>query len=83
MLTLAPQELTTITGRKQAAAQIRWLTRHEWVFAVGGDGMPKVARGYFERRMISGDTPSKTVEPKSGPGHWQINSDALRKPRKK
>ena len=83
MLTLTTQELVGITGRKQAAAQIRWLARHQWVYAIGGDGMPKVARAYFERRMVAGETPSKASEPQAGPGQWQINTAAIRKPRKK
>lgn len=55
MLTLTISELSGITGRVQPAAQIRWLKAHGWLFEVGGDGLPKIASAYFERRMVHGE----------------------------
>lgn len=37
MLTLTHQDLNDLTGRTQAAAQIRWLKDHDWKYAVGLD----------------------------------------------
>jgi hypothetical protein len=50
-LTLTPNELVEVTGRKYAAHQIRWLADNGWRFFVGGDGLPKVDREYY-REMV-------------------------------
>ncbi len=61
MLTITTQDLAEITGRTQPAAQIRWLKARGWLFEIGGDGLPKVATAYFDRRMVLGDGPHPTV----------------------
>lgn len=35
MLFLTEIELRELTDRKQAAAQIRWLTARNWIYAIG------------------------------------------------
>lgn len=54
MLTITTQDLVDITGRIQPAAQIRWLKAHGWIFEISGDGLPKVANAYFDKRMVLG-----------------------------
>lgn len=55
MLTLTASELSSITGRSQPAAQVRWLRTHGWIHEIGSDGLPKVASAYFQRRMVKGE----------------------------
>lgn len=43
--------VASLTGRKQPKLQIRWLAENGWVFAVGGDGLPKVDEEYYRDRM--------------------------------
>lgn len=43
MLFLTLEELSTLTGRRMPAAQIRWLKKHHWIYDIGADGLPKVA----------------------------------------
>lgn len=78
MLTLSREELAALTGRTQPAAQIRWLSAHGWVYDVGSDGLPKVARAYFERRMVFGTTPLPSPDQSAGAPVWQVNVEALR-----
>lgn len=61
MLTMSTNELSSLTGRVQPAAQIRWLKASGWLFEIGGDGLPKVATAYFDRRMVLGDGPHPTA----------------------
>lgn len=56
MITLVTEEIAELTGRSQPAAQIRWLKTRGWLFEIGGDGLPKVAKAYFDRRMVSGNS---------------------------
>lgn len=50
---LSSHELADLIGCKhnQRAIMIRWLARNHWKFAVDMNGIPKVARGYHERKM--------------------------------
>lgn len=50
-LCLTPEEIADLTGRKQAARQIQWLTENGWKFFVGGDGLPKVDREYYRQQF--------------------------------
>lgn len=50
-LCLTPNEVIELTGRAQPKRQIVWLAANGWKFEVGGDGLPKVARSYFDARM--------------------------------
>lgn len=52
---LTPAELAELTGYKRPSAQARWLTSHGWRFALNAAGHPRVARAYFERRMVARD----------------------------
>jgi hypothetical protein len=61
MLTITKQDLADLTGRRQPAAQIRWLRTYGWVFEIGADGMPKVANAYFDRRMVHGGGAQQTM----------------------
>ncbi len=47
MLTLSHDELVELTDRTQPMAQIRWLKDRAWLYEVGRNGRPKVARDYF------------------------------------
>ncbi len=60
-LFLSRDELQELTGYRQAAAQMRWLTDRGWRFEVGGDGRPKVARAEQERRMLGSRTRTKEL----------------------
>lgn len=50
---LTAAEIEAITDLKQAAAQIRWLTRKGWRFVIGANGHPKVLRAEADRHMLS------------------------------
>ncbi|MES2488505.1 MAG: DUF4224 domain-containing protein [Pseudomonadota bacterium] len=54
---LTRDEIAELTERRQAAAQIRWLTDHGWKFEVGMTGRPKVMRAEAEQRMIGKQKP--------------------------
>lgn len=45
-------ELEDLTGYVTAKRQIAWLTRRAWKFETNKAGAPRVARAYFERRMV-------------------------------
>lgn len=47
-------ELQELAGRKRPSHICRWLAEHEWVFEEGADGLPKVDRRYYDKRMTSG-----------------------------
>lgn len=78
MLTLTGEDLVTLTGRSQAAAQIRWLKVHGWIYDIGADGKPRVACAYFERRMVYGEEPSRSSAKEEEKKEWQVNVIALR-----
>jgi hypothetical protein len=71
LLTLA--EVHELTGRKQSAAQTRWLAERGWKYELDSDGHPKVAREYFEQRLVQGP-------PATGPqtAEFAVNVEALR-----
>lgn len=47
-------DLATLTGYIRASAQICWLRRHGWRFAVNALGAPIVAQAEFDRHMVGG-----------------------------
>jgi len=47
-------ELQELSGRKRPSRICRWLAEHEWVFEEGADGLPKVDRRYYDKRMTGG-----------------------------
>lgn len=51
---LTPQELERLTGRRQGAAQIRWLRREGYRLTVNADGSPVVAIAELNRKMVGG-----------------------------
>ena len=51
-LFLNPDELIELTGYKRGAEQCRWLKKKAWRFEPTASGAPRVARAYFERRMV-------------------------------
>lgn len=77
-LTLTPEELREITGRLQPAAQLRWLGERKWTFEIGRDGLPKVARAYFERRMVMGEGRAGDSSESAAEPSWQVNVEAIR-----
>lgn len=55
-LCLTRQELEQLTGCVRPGAMCRWLESKKYIFEPGlrpGD-FPRVARAYFERRMVAG-----------------------------
>lgn len=50
---LTVNELRELTGYRRPSAQARWLTSHGWRFALNAVGHPRVARAYFERRLVT------------------------------
>ena len=51
MSVLSPEDLASVTGRRQPKRQIQWLTDNGWRFVVGGDGLPKVDQEYYREMM--------------------------------
>ena len=66
-LLLTRAELEDLTGRRQAAAMVEWLHRHNWVFEAPdrrGD-IPKVARAFFNAKMTGTPLPgARRAEPR-------------------
>lgn len=65
-LTLTPAELRELTGSPFRARQIAWLQKNGWLFAVDLSGRPRVARAYYDRRMVGIGTteePQGTAQP--------------------
>lgn len=60
-LCLTRDELHDLTGLKQGAAQIRWLTKYGYPFVVRADGKPRVVRAALEGR--SADQPRQKTRP--------------------
>lgn len=52
-LCLSDAEMYELTGYTQPAAQARWLVANGWRFARNAAGHPRVARAYFDRRMVA------------------------------
>lgn len=59
---LTAAELAELTGYRRPSAQLRWLREHRWRFEVNAVGHPRVARAYFERRMVSRETAGNVVD---------------------
>lgn len=74
-LFLTQQELVELTALRQHCAQRRWLDRFGWIYEVGSDGRPKVARKYFERRMVEN---SQVETGQTPPIRYEVNVAALR-----
>lgn len=51
-LFLTKDELADLTGRRKGKLQVEWLRKHGWRFDTNACGAPKVARAYFEQRMV-------------------------------
>ena len=51
---LTPDELATLTGRKRASSQIRWLAQAGIRHVLAADGRPRVLRAEVERAMLGG-----------------------------
>jgi hypothetical protein len=74
-LLLTRKEIEELTGRKQPAAQARWLSQAGWKFARDSDGYPTVAREEFQRNMIG--TPDSEASAPADPAEFEVNLDAL------
>lgn len=51
-LFLERAELIELTGYRRQHEQVRWLKARGWKLEVNAAGAPRVARAYFERRMV-------------------------------
>ena len=51
-LFLTADELFELTGYRRRPLQCGWLRKHGWRFEPNASGAPRVARAYFERRMV-------------------------------
>lgn len=60
---LTVNELRALTGRVRPTAQVAWLRRYRWRLALDADGRPKVAREYYEHRMVTEQAPTPTAQP--------------------
>ncbi len=60
---LTANELRELTGRVRPKAQVAWLRRYRWRLALDADGRPKVARAYYERRMVLEEAPKSAARP--------------------
>lgn len=55
---LTKEEVADLTGYRKPSAQIKWLQVHQFAFAVGGDGQPKVLSQVVVNRL-GGQTEQK------------------------
>lgn len=60
---LTADELRELTGYQVARCQIEWLRSRAWRFETNAAGAPKVARAYFERRMVGEAVAAEPEEP--------------------
>ena len=60
--TLTQEHLRQLTGKTQAAAQIRWLVKHGWAHQVNDKG-PVVDRRYYDMRMGLASEADRPIEP--------------------
>lgn len=51
-LFLSVAELEELTGYRRQHEQKRWLAARRWKFETNAAGAPRVARAYFERRLV-------------------------------
>lgn len=49
---LSKEEVSTLTGLTQPAAQVRWLRSRAWLFETSASGRPQIARSYLISRMV-------------------------------
>jgi hypothetical protein len=59
-LFLTREELRELTGYQISRYQIAWLKARRWRFETTAAGVPRVARAYFERKMVG---EAKTADP--------------------
>lgn len=65
-LFLLPEELHELTGYIRQHEQVKWLVARRWKFETNAAGAPRVARAYFERRLVG---EQRTEDPLPGPKH--------------
>lgn len=51
-LLLTDEDLHELTGYRMAKCQVAWLKARKWIFDTNAAGQPRVARAYFELRMV-------------------------------
>ena len=77
-LTLTADELQALTGYRQPARMVEWLTARGWIFeppARRGD-VPKVGRAYAEARM-AGQQPAPAGQRRVAPSAaWMLERAA-------
>jgi hypothetical protein len=52
-LCLTEEELIQLTGKRQGKGMAHWLRENEFVFKMGADGIPRVDRDHYRRKMDS------------------------------
>lgn len=60
-LFLTEDEMRALTDAVRSPTQIAWLRDNRWLFEISRTGKPRVARAYFERRMVGGDQVQEVV----------------------
>lgn len=61
---LTDSELCELTGFRQAGKQAAWLRDHKWRFTTTAHGQIRVARAYFERKLVGeASSPERGPEP--------------------
>lgn len=73
---LTPDELHGLTDLRQKSAQIAWLRARRWRFEVSAQGFPKVARAYWQLRMVAGDDRTEAPAPAARPDFAVIRGGA-------
>lgn len=66
---LSPSELHALTGSPQKRRQATWLRKNGWKFALDLYDRPRVARAYYDRRMVGIESDSAPPPASSGP-NW-------------
>jgi hypothetical protein len=51
---LAEPDVRNLTGYARPSAQVEWLRRNGWRFAINALGKPVIALAEFNRRMVGG-----------------------------
>lgn len=64
-LLLTPEELQALTGAERPSAVIAWLTKRSWIYETDRNGKPKVARAYFDARMLGLPLPGSRIGPRT------------------
>lgn len=59
---LTAELLCRLTGKKQYAAQRRWLHNHGWIYETDSIGRPVVDVGYYSMRMGTANSGPTMVE---------------------